>query len=323
MERGYSYTRWRTIANTILFKDDDNVRLHRTRVIHIYEADFNLALGIKRRVSMHQAEAFKVLNSGQFGSRPRRNATDPVFIEELQCEISRATRKTALVLTNYDAASCYDRIIPNVAILASRKYGVSPMVTKMNSSTLEQAEYGIRTELGLSETGYTHTATHPIYGTGQGSANSPAIWCFLLCTFFDGYDSVAKLAHYSNPKGTVHAALGMIGFVDDCNGQAILLQEPETAMTVQEVYRTSSKRAVVYLNSLNFVSCDEMAIFVSRCPSPNATRCSPSRSTTSRPHALAQGAYPRIIITVQNTQDSWPLQRTGRDSTCSIPPPQG
>ena len=80
LERGYSFSRWRTIANTILFKDDDNVRLHRTRVIHIDEADFNFALGIKWRVSMHQAEAFRTLNDGQYGSRPRRIALDPVFI---------------------------------------------------------------------------------------------------------------------------------------------------------------------------------------------------------------------------------------------------
>ena len=39
LERGYSYTRWHTVFNTILFKDPDNVRIHRTRVIHIYEAD--------------------------------------------------------------------------------------------------------------------------------------------------------------------------------------------------------------------------------------------------------------------------------------------
>jgi hypothetical protein len=41
LERGYAYTRWKTVVNTILFKDADNVRLHRTRVIHIYKADYN------------------------------------------------------------------------------------------------------------------------------------------------------------------------------------------------------------------------------------------------------------------------------------------
>ena len=57
LQRGASYTRWHTIVNTILFKDPDNVRLDRTRVIlHIYEADYNLALGIKWRTAMQHAE---------------------------------------------------------------------------------------------------------------------------------------------------------------------------------------------------------------------------------------------------------------------------
>jgi hypothetical protein len=118
LQRGYSFKRWQTIANTMLFKDSDNFRLHRTRVIHIYEADFNLALCIKWRSAMHTAEINRWFNNGQFGSRKRRNALDPVLAEELQYEISRATRRSVL-LTNYDAASCYDRIIPNLAALAS------------------------------------------------------------------------------------------------------------------------------------------------------------------------------------------------------------
>ena len=56
MERGYSFQRWQHIVNSILFKDPDNVRLHRTRIIHIYEADFNLAMGLKWRVATQQAE---------------------------------------------------------------------------------------------------------------------------------------------------------------------------------------------------------------------------------------------------------------------------
>ena len=47
LRTGYSFRRWQMIAYTILFNDQDNVRLHRTRVIHIYEADFNLAVGVK------------------------------------------------------------------------------------------------------------------------------------------------------------------------------------------------------------------------------------------------------------------------------------
>ena len=184
LERGYAYKRWLTVHNNTLFKDPDNVRIHRTRVIHIYEADYNLMLSVKWRISLYQAEALRELNAGQFGSRPRRNALDPVFIEELQFEISRASRKM-MAQTNYDATSCYDRIIQNLAMLISRKFGVHKQVAKSNASTLELTEFRTRTELGVSETGYTHSPEYPIYGTGQGGGNSPQIYCFMSSVMFD------------------------------------------------------------------------------------------------------------------------------------------
>ena len=186
--RGYAYERWHTINNTIIFKDPDNVRIHRTQVIHIYEADYNLMLGIKWRMALYQAEKLRELNQGQYSSRPRRNAIDPVFIEKMQFEIARARWKT-LVQTNYDATSCYDRIIINLAMLVSRKYGVPFLIALTNACTLEQAIYRIRTELGVSTDSYSHCRDHPIHGTGQGSGNSPArIWCFLSSVLFDCHD---------------------------------------------------------------------------------------------------------------------------------------
>ncbi len=148
---------------------------------------------------MHQAKDFKLLNEGQYGSRSNRNAVDPVFIEEeLQCEISRATRKPVL-LTNYDATACYDRIIPNLGMLVSQKFGVPVCISQSNIKILEKAEYRIRSELGLVSTSYTHSPQQPIYGTDQGSANSPAIWCFLSSSMFDCYDQVVHPASYLLP----------------------------------------------------------------------------------------------------------------------------
>jgi hypothetical protein len=178
LERGYSYQRWQKVANSILFKEPGNIRIHRTRVIHLYKADYNLAMGLKWRSALYQADSLSLLNDGQYGSRPNRNAIDPVFIEELQFELSRLTRKT-LVQTNYDATSCYDRIIPNLAMVESQTFGVPKSVTASNGRTLKRARYHIRTEMGLSEDSYTHSNEHPIFGTGQGSGNSPAKWCFL------------------------------------------------------------------------------------------------------------------------------------------------
>jgi hypothetical protein len=151
-------------------------------------------LGLKWRSALLQAEALDQLNSGQYGSRPKRTALDPVFLEEMQLEMSRITRKT-MILTNYDATACYDRIIPNLAMLASRKFGVHEKTTLSNVCTLELAEYRIRTDLGIAPEGYRHTPENPIYGTGQGSCNSPAIWCFISCLLYDCYDEIAHKAH--------------------------------------------------------------------------------------------------------------------------------
>ena len=190
-----------------------------------------MMLGIKWRVALYQAEAYKELNEGQFGSRPRRNAVDPVFIEELQLEISRASRKM-LVQTNYDATSCYDRIIPNLAMLVSRKYGIPKLTTQSNARMLETAEYRIQTELGVSESGYTHSVEHPIYGTGQGSGNAPMIWCFLSSVLFDCYEALHYPSSYCSPDRTQQMELGIVGFVDDSNGQTNCFMQPETSATL-------------------------------------------------------------------------------------------
>ena len=244
LERGYSYTRWQNIANTILFKDQDCIKIHRTRVIHIYEADFNLMLGLKWRIALYQSEALKQLNDGQYGSRPRRNAIDPVMIEELQFEISRISRRM-LLQTNYDATACYDRIIPNVAMLASRRFGVPKSVTQSNANTLQQAKFHIRTELGLSPSFYSHTDERPIYGTGQGSGNSPMIWCFLSSLLYDCYDKMSHPARYWNPDKSNKFSIAMVGFVDDSNGQVNSFDSNDTKGDLQNLLAKARSNASV------------------------------------------------------------------------------
>jgi hypothetical protein len=124
-----------------------------------------------------------------------------------------------MIQTNYDAMACYDRIIPNVAMLASRKFGVHLNVTQSNARTLEQAKFHVRTETGLSETSYQHETGMPVYGTGQGSTNSSQNWNFISSILLDCYDLKAFPAQYSNPDRSNVSNWSMIGFVDDNNGQ--------------------------------------------------------------------------------------------------------
>jgi hypothetical protein len=106
----------------------------------------------------------------------------------------------------------------------------------MNTRTLRDAQYHIRTELGLSTTSYTHHQDMPIYGTGQGSGNSPLIWCFISSLLFDCYDALAHHASYCNPDRTHQINLNMIGFVDnDSNGQVNSFECDESKIELQRL----------------------------------------------------------------------------------------
>jgi hypothetical protein len=95
------------------------------------------------------------------------------MIEELQFKISRLSKQIMLLQTNHNATACYDCIIPNLAMIVSRRFGVAKSATQSNGYTLLKANYHIRTELGLSDSSYSHTSDMPIYGTGQGAVIHP------------------------------------------------------------------------------------------------------------------------------------------------------
>ena len=250
LRNGYSYNRWKTIANSHILKEPGNVKIHRMRVIHIYEADYNLALGVKWKQVLHKAEEALALNDGQFGSRPKCMALEPVLIEELQLELSRVSRKT-IAQISYDATSCYDRIPPSLAMLISRKFGMASSVTSANARTLEGAQYRIRTDLGLAPTGYSHTPENPIYGTGQGSANSPVFWLLISSILYDCYDTQAHSATYCTPDRQHMASIGMVGFVDDNNNHTNRFDQDEIATTWREVMAFAVENAQLWTNLLS------------------------------------------------------------------------
>ena len=182
----------------MILKKEGDTRIHRLRVIHLYEADYNLLLAVKWRQALHAAEDANTLHDRQYGSRPRRQAQDPVFIEETMNEIGRASRKDYVKFDN-DASSCYDRILPQLAAIAGRRQGLPSSIVQVNTATLKQARYRLRTALGVSKQHYTHTDEYPIYGTGQGSGNSPIIWCFLSSALFAAHEEKAIGATFATP----------------------------------------------------------------------------------------------------------------------------
>jgi hypothetical protein len=217
LRHGYSLTRWQNVVNVMILKEANNHRIHRLRVLHLFEADYNLILGVKWRQLMRHAENHHTLNEGQYGSISGREASGLHLLEVLKNEISHCSRKPLLNLDN-DASSCYDRIIVSLSSLINRKYGQHRQIVMVNASTLKQAKYKLKTELGISDKSYSNSTISPLHGTGQGSGNSPMIWCFISSTLSDCHQAHAFGATFESPDRTVTISFSMVGFVDDSTG---------------------------------------------------------------------------------------------------------
>ena len=81
-------------------KDPGCPKINRLRVIHLYECDLNLMLGISFRKLQQHCEDNNMLNDACYGGRPNRRAIDPVLIDMTQTEIVKVTRRPLVRLQN-------------------------------------------------------------------------------------------------------------------------------------------------------------------------------------------------------------------------------
>jgi hypothetical protein len=136
-------------------------------------------------------------------------------------------------------------------LAASRKFGIHKSASLANARTLKKAKYHIRTELGISHTSYTHSDEFPIYGTGQGSGNSPSQDLeFFLSLLFVCYNSLAHQDSYCNPDCNNFIHLNMIGFVDDCKGQVSLFFSSESKANLHQLVEKADQNAATWSHLL-------------------------------------------------------------------------
>ena len=98
-------------------------------------------LSIKWRNLIHNVCDAEASNEGQF-ALPNKQYLEAVFIEELQNEINRMARRSQIKFAN-DAKSCYDRMMPGLANLISRKYGMPKTMCMVQGKTLEEAKHSL------------------------------------------------------------------------------------------------------------------------------------------------------------------------------------
>ena len=74
-----------------------------------------------------------------------------------------------------DASACYDRIIPSIAMIKSRRAGMSTPATQTLLTLLQRMQYYVRTAYGISHIAFSNLIDW-ILGVMQGAGHSCSLW---------------------------------------------------------------------------------------------------------------------------------------------------
>ncbi|KAI2511593.1 hypothetical protein MHU86_2847 [Fragilaria crotonensis] len=216
VQSGLTLRRWCNAVNILIEKDPGRPTLTRLRIIHLFEADFNLFLKliwgsrlVKRAVSLN------LLNDGQHGSTPRKKAIDPIMLKQLTTDLCRILKHNLARFDN-DASACYDRIIVALGMLAACRCGMPETAVQTHADSLKLMKYTVKTVHGISESNYHGSTFEPLFGTGQGSGASPSVWLTLVVVLMNTLDRlIPERMSFQSPDSSQRHARLIDAFVDD------------------------------------------------------------------------------------------------------------
>ena len=207
--------RWTNTITTLIPKDEGKVLIHRLRAIHVVEAElqfFSKVIYAKRMVGL--AEKHQAITDEQFGGRKNRRAQSVVLNKILYYSITHQKRMPAAFLDN-DAKACYDRIIPSLACLETRKWGLTHKATNLTRQIMESQKFSVKTAHGISHQTYQYQEDDQIYGAGQGLGWSGAIWMASSNTICDIIKAKCAGMRFESPNRLVKVEKRGDLFVDD------------------------------------------------------------------------------------------------------------
>jgi hypothetical protein len=217
IQKGFSPTRWQTVVNAMIEKIPGHPYLHKLRVIHILEADYNLALKeIFGRRLLANCEKSGTLGNVQDGFRKNQSTIRTLLHNKLLCDYNKR-----LIINSFigltDISGCFDRIIVPQILLLNRRNGCPKEAVQMHAQTLKLARYHLKTKHGISKTFYTNSKSTPIHGNGQGAGDSPSQWCQQSAMLFEIYGNHHKGASMTSPDDTIQTQIPLVAFADDTN----------------------------------------------------------------------------------------------------------
>ena len=124
LQTNYVPDQWKTVHHKILEKVKNNPKIHKLRNIWIIEADLNCMMshvwGIKLT---YYAESHNIVRQEQYGGRKNIRAHSLV-LNKICSYINSNIMRIEVAHVEMDATNCYDRIIPDQAIITSQRHGM-------------------------------------------------------------------------------------------------------------------------------------------------------------------------------------------------------
>ena len=189
--------------------------------------------------------------------------TDALFLARLEKDLIRQTKSNSAHVDN-DATGYYDRIKTLLGMLACRRLGMSSEAVACQVDALRRMRYAIKHGGGISSADYTGTDDDPLFGIGQGSGSSPAIWLALVIILLNCLDRLSEEAgipglSFHDPWDEIFEAWRVGAFVDDTN-QGVM--DPEGKLAFEELIEELRRAAQLWENLL---SISGGALNLSKC----------------------------------------------------------
>jgi hypothetical protein len=191
--------------------------LNNLRVIHLYEADYNLVNKLVwQRGVVWQAHLKGTLNTAESVSRPYHTCIEVVTSKSKKYVYSQLTCTNMTTLDN-DAKPCYDRIVASLALIISHHFGVPEETYQTVGETLRTMKFRLRTDMGVSAKYYSHTdASYSDSWGRQGWYSKPSLLATSeLRALFDCYQKKAQGMTMTDPTSTINLRQWLEAIVDE------------------------------------------------------------------------------------------------------------
>ena len=254
--------RWKTTITTLIEKEQGQPKIHRTRAIHIVEAEmhfFSKSLYVQQM--MKNVERLNLVTDEQFGGRAQRQAQSAVLNKVMYYDITRQLRTPSAFMDD-DARACYDRIVTPLSAVEGRRWGTSYNEPLYTTNIIESQQYHIRTTTGVSDEHYGYSEATPTQGAGQGLGWAGPKWLNTADTCSRILNATCTGMVYEDPYHDILVSKIADYFVDDTatgvNSDAI----SDDKSVLQHLALTEQKHAHVLFAAGHKLALDKCSFYL-------------------------------------------------------------